>query len=365
MKITIGKRWDEFDRNPIITFDNVVLTVENQKITRRVKPKLDDYSTHYIPIKWESSKIPIWSRLLEEWLPCKDDQKTLQEMFGLCFFPSVQMQVFFVLYGDAATGKSTVTKILAEILGEDRVSAQSCTTLGDSFGLSPLLNRFVNIDNESGFLGARAEANLKAIVGGDKLSINIKGMPYVQEALPCRMIADCNELPRYIDKSEGLWSRLVIIPFTQRVKKQVSSDQIIRSLRPEFGGILNWALKGLTRLLKKDSRRSDSITQSESSTTIKQQHRQASNPVLSWWEACVILENDASMSKTETYQHYKRWCDLNGHRNTLSHPQFAKEVKKLLQKNGVEKVDARPNMDENMDRPRVWNALQLRDWSYN
>jgi P4 family phage/plasmid primase-like protien len=295
MKVRLAVPHDKFDQKPIVVFQNCVLEVKGPPLAAgggnrsvaQYQPgfRPEDYITVVVPVEYKSVPTPKWDELLGMILPDEQDRKTLQELFGYCFFPSVQLQVFFALVGDAGTGKSTILAVLSDMLGEERITNIRLSSLHDSHATSGLVGSLVNIDNEAEYLDPKSEANLKGITGGDKVNINPKNLPLYSARLPTKFILVCNEMPKFADRTEGVWSRLVQLPMCNKIPEGIRKEigTVLQDLRPEYPGILHWALGGLQRVLKRGTRAS-AFTQSEEALCQIAEHKIDSNPFLQWFE---------------------------------------------------------------------------------
>ena len=68
-------------------------------------------------------------------------------------------------------------------------------------------------------------------------------MPKYSKRLNVKLVIVSNDMPRFHDKTNAFWSRLVVIPFAVEQKGDKSIEGIIDELRPEFGGIIKWAFR--------------------------------------------------------------------------------------------------------------------------
>jgi P4 family phage/plasmid primase-like protien len=307
---------EAFDRKPIVTFENCVLEIVDNKIrtyTRGFAP--EDYVTTTIPVRLTRTPTPKWDAVIERVLPNKTDRACFQECLGYVLFPGCQLQTFFALVGPAGSGKSTVLAVLRHLLGESKVASIPLSSLHQPHATAGLADALVNIDTECEFWDSKGEAVLKALTGCDPLCINPKYLPTYSKTLPCKVLLAANEMPRIQDKSEGVWSRLVTIPFSvvipPRERKPV--QQIIDELRPEFGGIAAWGLKGLSRVLGRGTR-ATAFSQSETAKQQIVEHRRFSNPFEQWIDEAVEPKEGAAIPKQYAYQLYREWCNDRGYK---------------------------------------------------
>jgi putative DNA primase/helicase len=311
LKATIPAR--EFNKRGVVVFDDCALELVGGKLKKHGFEK-SHYSTFRIPVPLKSTKHPEWDKVVARAFPNQDDQKTLQEILGYCLFPAYQAQVFFLWCGEGGTGKGTIRRVLVETLGRERVSGASLDSLSDQFGLAPLVGKYVNVDTESEYLKPADETTLKRITGGDPVTINEKNKPQYTIHLPVRIVLSCNDLPRFQDKSEALWQRLVILPFDVRVgEDSIEEDLLWARLKPELGGILLWALKGLVRVLQRKRTRAVAFTQSARAVDIKAKHRSYSDPFLAWFEEYAEVDKSYKTPKDDAYNHYETWAKRGGY----------------------------------------------------
>ncbi|MEM3382300.1 MAG: primase-like DNA-binding domain-containing protein [Candidatus Bathyarchaeia archaeon] len=91
-----------------------------------------------------------------------------------------------------------------------------------------------------------------------------------------------------------------------------------------MSGIINWALEGLFRLVKKGFKFSRSVRTEE----MWRKYRIKSNPISSFIESCLEytgFEGDV-LEKDNVYEHYNKWAKNNGV-NPLSRNEFFKRLK--------------------------------------
>lgn len=64
------------------------------------------------------------------------------------------------------------------------------------------------------------------------------------------MLEATNHLPRFHGTDAGIWRRIRLVPFTQRIPEEKQDMLLPQKLEAELPGILNWALDGLSRWLR-------------------------------------------------------------------------------------------------------------------
>jgi P4 family phage/plasmid primase-like protien len=196
----------------------------------------------------EHAQCQQWIYFLQEVLPDPECRKLLQEWFGYCLIPDTSLQRFLLLEGTGANGKSVALSVLMALLGPDNVSAVSLENFGGTYNLTETLGKLANITPEIGELDKTAEGILKAFVSGEILQFNQKYKPVFTARPTARLVLATNTRPRFSDKSQGLWRRLLLIPFPNTIPEEMQDPSLAEKLVQELPGILNWAVEGLKRL---------------------------------------------------------------------------------------------------------------------
>ena len=127
-------------------------------------------------------------------------------------------QTILVLTGDAGWGKSSLMKILGNLVGWQNVGIIREQLFKDEFELAHYCNKhfLYHPDLPTDFLDRKEASIFKQLVGGDPLWANLKndgGRKVIQGQFPT--ILACNGKPRiHIDQDTDAWlRRLVVLSF--------------------------------------------------------------------------------------------------------------------------------------------------------
>lgn len=112
------------------------------------------------------------------WPEDSESVATLQELFGLMLVPDTTQQKIFLLVGPKRAGKGTIARVLTALLGRENVAGPTLASLGQNFGLSPLIGKQAAIISDAR-LGSRADQSaiterLLSISGEDTLTVDRK-----------------------------------------------------------------------------------------------------------------------------------------------------------------------------------------------
>lgn len=248
----------------------------------------------------------------------------LQEWFGYCLTRSTAEQHFLMLYGDGGTGKSSVLAAFCALLGSENISSVSLERFGSQFSLYGMLGKLANVSAEIGDIDKVAEGHLKSLTSGDRMDFERKHKQPVSAVPTARLVFSTNNLPRFSDRSSGVWRRLILVPFNRVVPPEERIKGLDKeswwTASGELPGMLNWALEGLKRL-----REHGEFTRSEACEAARNEYRQECNPAAMFLREQYHADPFGSVEKAALYAHYQGWCQACGYR-AMHEAHFAKEV---------------------------------------
>lgn len=248
------------------------------------------------------------------------------------------------LYGESDSGKSTFLDIVQAIFPKGSTCSIGLSLLQQEYRRAKLAGKLLNVVAEVQSSELLESEAFKAIVAGDV----VEGRPIREAPIEFRPIAGhifaANTLPRVADRSEAVWRRWLVLTFNRRFERQPSAGQPAARndlaeevLATDVPGILAWAMHGLARLLANRA-----YTIPKSSREVLVAWRKDSNPVELFVDEEVLFIPAASTLGKLFYGRYTSWCLENGFRHPFSHPNFSKELLKVVRKrlgtNDVTKV---------------------------
>jgi P4 family phage/plasmid primase-like protien len=182
-----------------------------------------------------------------------DEIELLQRWCGLALVGVNMAQRFVILTGTAGGGKGTLIRVINGIIGPGNVGTLRPDLLGERFELGRLLGKSLlyGADVPDNFLNCKGASVLKALTGGDPVTLEFKGTNERPEII-CRFnaIVTCNSrLTVHLEGDAEAWRRrLVIIEYRKPKPEAVIADLSERILREEGSGVLNWMLEGLDKV---------------------------------------------------------------------------------------------------------------------
>ena len=309
-----------------------------------------------LPFKYKpKARCPKWLRFVKQILPDPDSQQLLKEIFGYCLTFDTSQQKFFMFEGTGGNGKGVVTNILTQLLGEANISNLPLESFGKDHDPVVMLEKLVNITSEVGELDKVAEGLLKQFTGEDRMTFNPKFKPSFSAKPTARILISTNVRPNFRDRSNGLWRRLILIPFNVTIPEERQDTRLVETLTQELSGIFKWAVEG-ARLLRQRNQFIDPKICREA----RQAFQLESNPARMFLEEFYVsvTGSKGEVSKTALYEEYETYCDDGGYKS-LSGVNFNKEVVHLFPKVQEE----RPRQGES--RPRVYRGIIRKERSEN
>ena len=227
-----------------------------------------------------------------------------------------------LLEGEGANGKSVLLDVLKSLVGPENCSSVALESFVERFALSPTIGKLVNVCSEIGQVSKLPEGKLKAFVAGDPMSFDRKFRDPLQLNPTAQLVFATNQLPRFADRSEGIWRRLVVVPCTKVIPLDQQDREFANKLCEELPGILNWALDGLARLRERGR-----FKVPEASMKAALALRQESHPELQFFEDCCEAEAKDEVDCGVLHQAYSQWCVENYH-EVMDSKVFGKALRK-------------------------------------
>jgi len=262
-------------------------------------------------------------------LSCGDPKVRLliEEIIGYTFYRRNELRKAFMLKGKRHNGKSTFLDMLANLLGEDNVSALDLSDLSHEYKAAGLFGKLANLgdDIEDEFIPSAGI--FKKIVSGDRMNANVKFAAPIEFNPYCKLIFSGNTIPRLGRgrDSDAIIDRLIIVPFNASfnkekdgfnawIKYQLRSDECMEYL-------IKVGIEGLKRVLANNGFTTTAAIDQE-----LQEYEESLNPISTFFEEV----GDSMMNEPtkKCYRRYDQFCFENAMK-PISHVEFSKQVKEF------------------------------------
>jgi P4 family phage/plasmid primase-like protien len=341
---------DTAPQGTVISVRNGLLVVDDEGACELVPATPNWFDAVCIPVEYDpAATAPKWDEFLARNLEGDAERiALLQEWFGYCLTPNTGMQKFLLMVGRGCNGKSVACGALRALLGKDNVSHVPLERFGDRFSLYGTLGKLANIVPEIGEIEKVAEGQLKAYTSGDPMPFEPKYARAVQAVPTARLVFATNNLPRFLDRTDGIWRRVLLLPFRVAIspeEKVPGMDQADWwAKQGQLPGMLNWALAGLKRL-----RRQRRFTDPAVCMEALAEYRKESDPTRQFLEENCVQAPNAVLERDMLRRYYNGWCQLHKC-GSLGPAKFGQAVRDVFPGVIPHRPTARPG--------------QKRDWCY-
>ena len=212
-----------------------------------------DLITKMMPVEYRpEAQCPRFTTFLEEIQPKPEMRDFLRRWFGytLTGLTSEQKLVFF--HGSGRNGKSTVVDLIAKLMGEYATSIpiESLTGTEQRKGADATPDlvrvpgaRMVRASEPEEGLRFK-EAMVKLLTGGEPIMIRKMREEFIEIEPIFKLTISGNHKPNVRGTDEGIWRRILLVPFDQQIAKEAVDPLLPRKLWEERAGILNWLIAG-------------------------------------------------------------------------------------------------------------------------
>jgi putative DNA primase/helicase len=259
---------------------------------------------------------PAWLGFLESVWPGDSASKLLlQQWMGYVLSGRTDLQKLMYMKGLKRSGKGTIARILAALLGPGSVCGPDFESFGRDFGLELMIGRQLAVVGDARFTGDQkmmqaAIGKLLAITGEDQVQVNRKYKQAWNGTLPTRVMLMSNEMPWFKDSSAAIVDRMLLLVFKESFIGREDLTLELR-LRAELAGIFNWALTGYRELMAADGR----FTSPAASAEVMADFRESVSPIEAWLNAeCSQEAETVRESVPLLWANWEAFCREGGHK---------------------------------------------------
>jgi P4 family phage/plasmid primase-like protien len=224
------------------------------------------------------------------------------------------------LVGKGANGKSTLLRVWDKLLGSANVSHVPLEGLASEFRIHEMAGKLANIAGDMQRMEKVEEGILKQLISGEPIQVNRKHRVPVTMMPTAKMVFATNELPPINDRSDGIWRRMIVVPFSVQFPVDQRDTHRAENLTNELPGIVNWALAGARRLYQQGR-----FTICPICAACVEEHRIHSDPFQQFIAEETTRGPDVIIHTETLYKAYVRFCESNG-RKPRNSSDFGKQV---------------------------------------
>lgn len=283
----------------------------------------------------EKVDCPLWIEFLNQTF--QNDQELIhfiQKIVGYSLTGSNAEQVMFILFGNGRNGKSVLLNIIKYISGSYAKTMNATTIMqkhnnsgqGPTSDIARLEGARLVVSSEANEGDRIDESLIKQMTGGDTLVARYSyGRDFEFDPV-FKLWMATNHMPKIYGTDEGIWRRLIIIPFTHTVKKENIDKNLEDKLKAESMGILKWAIDGAMMWQREGLNPPEVIKQAS------QDYREEMDVIEAFISECCVIGNDYKIKASELFDAYKKWADETNNWEGMSNTKFGMEISKRFKK---------------------------------
>ena len=256
---------------------------------------------------------PIWRRFLLEIMNYDMDLLNfLQSVAGWAITGDTSEQMMFIMFGTGANGKSTFLNTIMNLMGEYAAATPTQTfmkkTNDQTNDLARLRGTRLVTTTETEQGKRLSEPLIKQITGNDRITARFLYGEYFSFVPTFKIFMATNHKPILKGTDHGIWRRIRLLPFTQRIPEDKQDKRLEEKLRLEGPGILNWLLEGVEKWME------IGLVAPIAVKAATEEYRAEMDVIGDFLkDRCVLTEGKAVKAR-ELFRLYNEWCAENNER---------------------------------------------------
>ncbi|ANR79939.1 DNA primase [Kosakonia sacchari] len=261
-------------------------------------------------------------------------------------------QLFLEVTGPGGSGKSILAEIATLLAGEDNATSATIETLESPRERAALIGfSLIRLPDQEKWSGDGA--GLKAITGGDAVSVDPKYRDAYSTHIPAVILAVNNNPMRFTDRSGGVSRRRVILHFPEQIAPEERDPHLKDKIARELAVIVRQLMQRFS-----DPMTARTLLQSQQNSGEALSIKRDADPAFDFCGYLEALPDADGMymgnaniiprqPRQYLYHAYLVYMEAHGYKNTLSLTSFGKGLPAMLKEYGL-----------NYDRRRTNQGMQ-------
>ena len=271
-------------------------------------------------------------------------------------------QLFLEVTGPGGSGKSILAEIATMLAGEDNATSADIDTLEDPRKRASLIGfSLIRLPDQEKWSGDGA--GLKAITGGDAVSVDPKYQNPYSTHIPAVILAVNNNPMRFTDRSGGVSRRRVIIHFPEQIAPEERDPQLRDKIARELAVIVRQLMQKFS-----DPMTARALLQLQQNSDEALNIKRDADPTFDFCGYLEMLPQTSGMFmgnasivprnyRKYLYHAYLAYMEANGYRNVLSLKMFGLGLPMMLKEYGL-------NYEKRHTKQGIQTNLSLKEESY-
>jgi putative DNA primase/helicase len=255
---------------------------------------------------------PFWDGFLDRITAANADLISyLKRLCGYGLTGSTREHALFFFWGTGANGKSVFISTLGGCAGDYHTTSPVETFTASASERHPT--------ELAGLRGARlvtaveteegrrwAEAKIKSLTGGDKISARFMRQDFFQFVPTFKLIIAGNHRPGLRSVDEAVRRRFNLVPFAVTIPISERDEELPEKLKSEWPGILAWMIAGAVEWEERGLAPPAVVREATDA------YLESEDALAAWIEDAAERNPDAWESSTDLFRSWKAWADRSG-----------------------------------------------------
>lgn len=249
-------------------------------------------------------------------------------------------QLFLEVTGPGGSGKSILAEIATMLAGKDNTTSATIETLESARDRAAVIGySLIILPDQEKWSGDGA--GIKAITGGDAVSVDPKYRDAYSTHIPAVILAVNNNPMRFTDRSGGVSRRRVIMHFPEQIAPEERDSQLKDKIARELAVIVRQLMQQFS-----DPMTARRLLQSQQNSDEALSIKRDSDPAFDFCGYLEALEQPNGMymgnanivprqPRNYLYHAYLTYMEANGYKNVLSLKMFGLGLPMMLKEYGV------------------------------
>lgn len=299
---------DELDSDPfLLCCKNGTLDLRTGKLRPHMQ---SDLITKTVPTEYHPNEnCPLFMDFLTRIFA--DNQHLLRfvwKAIGYSLTGATSEHVLFFGHGTGANGKSTLMEVIGAMLGDYAKRTPSEAIMVRQFeGISNDIARlkgarFVTASEVED--GKRLnESLIKSLTGGDTISARFLYAEPFEFRPEFKLWVSGNHKPRIRGTDDGIWRRILLIPFDVTIPPAERDGMLKEKLLLELPGIFAWAVEGCKMW------QSEGLGRPAEIEAAIQEYREEMDPLADFLEERTVKDSTARVGAADLWQAFAAWTE--------------------------------------------------------
>ncbi|MEE0173411.1 MAG: phage/plasmid primase, P4 family [Dorea formicigenerans] len=275
----------------------------------------EDLITKITAVSPGTDGMDLWLDALDSFF-CSDKEliEYVQQIVGLSAIGKVYVEALVIAYGEGSNGKSTFWNTIARVLGtySGTISADALT-VGCKRNVKP---EMAELKGKRLVIAAELEEGMrlntsivKQLCSTDEVTAEKKYKDPFKYVPTHTLVLYTNHLPKVGANDDGIWRRLIVIPFNAKITGSSDRKNYADYLYEQAGGaVLSWIIDGAEKAIKNRYKLKTPIVVEAAIN----KYRENNDWLSAFAEECCEVDITYTQKSGEFYQEYRSYCARTG-----------------------------------------------------